>query len=47
VLDDPALAGLRRGGTRRSRIRDFDGRSCIRAMEETYERIMEAQQRRT
>lgn len=39
VLDDPELAdALRRNA--KARIRDFDGRSCIRAMEETYERIM-------
>lgn len=39
VLDDAALAGeLRRNA--RERIRDFDGRKCIRAMEDLYERIM-------
>jgi glycosyltransferase involved in cell wall biosynthesis len=44
LLDDPALAGeIRRNA--KARIRDFDGRACIRAMEETYERIMKAQSR--
>jgi glycosyltransferase involved in cell wall biosynthesis len=46
LLDDPALAGQLRRNVK-VRIQDFDGRTCIRTMEETYERIMEAQQRRT
>lgn len=41
VLDDGTLAGNLRRNVR-ARIRDFDGRACIRAMEETYEAIMAA-----
>ena len=39
VLTDDALA-RRLADQCRIRIRDFDGRACIRTMEETYERIM-------
>ena len=39
LLDDPALAAELRTNVK-TRIRDFDGRTCIRTMEETYERIM-------
>ncbi len=41
VMDDPALA-RRLGERSRNRIRDFDGRTCIRTMEETYTAIMSA-----
>ncbi len=41
VLDDPALA-RRLGERSRIRIQDFDGRACIRTMEETYTNIMSA-----
>ena len=44
VLSDKELA--RTLGERcRLRIKDFDGRKCIRTMEETYERIMAARKR--
>lgn len=41
LLDDPALA-RRLGERSRIRIQDFDGRACIRTMEETYTNIMSA-----
>ena len=41
VLDDPALARTL-GARCRERIKDFDGRACIRTMEATYTRIMAA-----
>lgn len=41
VMDDPALA-RRLGEHSRNRIRNFDGRTCIRTMEETYTAIMSA-----
>lgn len=41
VLDDPALAG-RLAERSRVRIKDFDGRACIRTMEATYTAIMSA-----
>ncbi len=39
VLDDDSLAHTLRDRCR-ERIKDFDGRTCIRTMEETYARIM-------
>lgn len=46
VLDDPALAH-RLASQVRVRIQDFDGRKCVRTMEQTYDQIMASQVRRS